>query len=244
MTINDKKLTAEQILEMALLPQTMNTPNENKMNKTHRLLNIGDAIKTGDEFYSIHDGWKRIEYAGVVSDADNPIRREISATWPEPIATALRLPADADADKVGNVLVWMSTGSWFAAKYVDAKHYSHWLPQPPAPKSAEDVAFEQWINERHDKGLVYTAALAAFRLGIVSRRFPVSSGSQRTTLTIAVQSCSNALLSLVSPSLLSWQSRMIAAFNSIPSKRNVRLTLATSCSRFSPCRRSTRTSCA
>jgi len=66
---------------------------------------------------------------------------EIKSGWPSPIATKDLLPTREDADKNRWFLVWC-VDSWTKV-HADVVHkFSHWLPQPPAPQSAEDVAFE------------------------------------------------------------------------------------------------------
>jgi len=109
-------------------------------------------------------GWREQPFEQTMN-TPNETKMNTENKWPEPIATKDRPPTKEDANESGYVQVWDGE-VWVPCEWFRVLNCVHWMHQPPAPKSAEDAAFEKWINERHDKGIVYIAALAAFRLGI------------------------------------------------------------------------------
>lgn len=113
----------------------------------YRLLNVGETLQEGDQFYNGGSWSNTTAPGGTVEKYDGPYRRPItSPVWPEP-----RL-IKTDPPELGSTVLMYATGGirWIGGRYAEDDgnnpNLTHWLPMPPAPppvKADWEVAFEK-----------------------------------------------------------------------------------------------------
>lgn len=124
----------------------------------YRLLNPGETIPDGAEFYFPHrERWGRCEKPGAyIQESHLPCRVPLDPA-PAWVRVEERLPTAEDADSFGFILFAFTDGRveghpWDGKA---SKSATHWQPSPPAPaveeqtedEPEERLTFDEWVAE-------------------------------------------------------------------------------------------------